>query len=81
MTSTKGSKTSSANTARHNAVKQLIAENGDRYTALLGEQRVALGLPADPLHARKQEQIKKHAAQLQKLGVTVNLDEMLAAIS
>ena len=82
---TKGGKSTSpvarANSARNEAVRQLISENEDRYKVLLAEKRGAAGLPANAEVAKKQKQAAQAVARLNALGVTVNLDEILAAIS
>lgn len=69
-----------ANKARNAAVREIIAENQDRYSQLLSKHRAALGLSADPEGAKKKAQVEKYHAKLAELGVNVSLDDMLAAL-
>lgn len=69
-----------ANKARNSAVREFIAENQERYDQILTKHREALGLPPNPEADKKKEQIKKYHAKLAELGVTVSLDDMLAAV-
>lgn len=70
-----------ANRARNMALRQLIEENKERYALILGEQRQSMGLNANPEIDKKKKQVERHVNSLKKLGVTVNLDEMLAALN
>jgi hypothetical protein len=69
-----------ANTARNEAVRTLIEKHNEEYRGILAETRKAKGLPGDPDIAKKRKQVEKAAERLKALGVTVNLDEMLAAL-
>jgi hypothetical protein len=58
---------SSANKAATAARKRLIEEHQNEYDEYLREERVAVGLPADPKHAAliaRREKLEKQLAEL-----------------